>query len=89
MSARDYQFLDAQPPSTKQNAYDEAYWQVLEGNDCAFYPTDCFATALDGPVYDNEQHIALFNAVKLAASLIGADDAQRWKVVMIHQELLL
>jgi hypothetical protein len=73
---------EEQPPSRNQRAYDDAYWAVLEGKNCAFYPTNEWRGALDSPVFDNEQEIALFNAVKLAASLISASDGERWAVVM-------
>lgn len=73
---------EEQPTTRKQRAYDDAYWAVLEGKDCAFYPTNEWRGALDSPVFDNEQEIALFNAVKLAASLISASDGERWNVVL-------
>lgn len=70
-----------QPTTRKQRAYDAAYWAVLEGKDCAFYPTNEWRGALDSPVWDSEQEIAMFNAIKLAQSLIGATPEERYRVI--------
>lgn len=67
--------------SRRQEAYDDAYLNVMDGADCSFYPTNEWRTAMDWPEYDNEQHIALFCAIKLAQSLIGATDAERYEVI--------
>jgi len=65
----------------RQEAYDNAYLDVMEGRDCAFWATDSWATAADAPRFDDEQYIPLFVAVKTAASLVGATAEDRWHVV--------
>ena len=65
----------------RQETYDDAYFAVLEGKDCEFYPTNEWRTARDSPEWDDEQQVRLFNAIKLAASLVGATDAERYAVI--------
>ena len=87
MSARAYQFMadivfqTVTGKPDRERIRDEAYQQAMTGADCAFWPTNQWRTAVDSPVFDNEQFIALFNATKQACSLIGATDEQRWRMV--------
>ena len=67
--------------SRQQEAYDNAYLDVMEGRDCPFYATNNWRVATDAPRFDGEQYVPLFVAVKTAAALVGATAEDRWHVV--------
>jgi len=58
--------------------YLEAFNNVVCGEKCDFYPDedDVFA------YFDLEQADPMLTAIRTAASLIGATDAERWRVVL-------
>jgi len=58
----------------------KAYFDVMTGRNCDFWPTNEWRTASDAPKWDAEQYIPIFNAVKLAASLVATDE-KRWAIV--------
>jgi hypothetical protein len=63
------------------DARDEAYWQVMQGEPCAFWPENEWRTTLDSPLWDDEQQLRLFVAIQTACRLVGASDIDRWCVV--------
>lgn len=65
-----------------RDAYDNAYRDVMEGRDCAFYATNEWRDATDAPKWNAEQYVPIFAAVQVAASLVGATAEDRWNVVV-------
>lgn len=64
-----------------QQSRDDAYFAVMFGDDCAFWPRNYWRSAMDRPEYDDEQELRLFVAIRKAVMLIGADDVDRWRVI--------
>lgn len=56
----------------------EHFVDVMTGTPCPFW--DC------GPpyIYDNDQQLAVFEAVQKACAMPGQSDAQRWQMVQRH-----
>jgi hypothetical protein len=58
---------------------DDHFYDVISGTPCPFWD------ASKPPyTYDNEQQLAVFDAVQKACAMPGQSDAQRWQMVMRH-----
>jgi hypothetical protein len=48
-----------------------------------YWPTNGWATACDGPRFDNEQYIPVMVAVQKAIARPDLEDADRWNIVKL------
>jgi len=72
---------DVELDRRRNDAFTTAFFEVVTGAPCDFWPANGWRQATDSPQWDNEQQIAVFVAVQRAASMIGATAEQRWKIV--------
>jgi hypothetical protein len=80
---------EEQPPSlTPEHTDADALWNDLYRDAYAdaqlgrgdYWPRNGWKLATDAPKWDNEQSIDITLAAQLAKALIGATDAERWRV---------